>query len=567
MFGLKERRAETRTEERVNAKARTIGMILLMIALPVLIVFLTFRLQFRQLVDTDVMDMAQVARNLANSRGFVTSAVRPIALTIHKDAQTMPDMIHAPLYPMAMAVTLATNASDNRVFVTAALFFLLTIPVLYALTKAMFNQKAAYLTLFAYVTSTLMLGVLSTASAGPMLAFLFTSLCLAMFRFAQYAAPSEGNVPDRKRATRFAALVGFLAALCYLTDYLLLFAFLPVAAFVFLMGGPLRKQALGAFLIAFLVAAGPWWIRNMMVGVNPFFGLRTLEIGMVTSTYPGVSLYRSTTPHTTLGLLQELKLEVLRKMGLGMVNAYQQLSSLGTPYLMAFFIVGLFYSFRRTGVNAVRGFIIASFLCVMLFGSMFLLQTNTLAAFVPVLLGFAAAYFVRLVTDARFPTLVGRAIMTLAVIVFAVPMITRFSLVRAPQVPHQIESIVAAKVAPGVPVLTDRVSEMAWYGSRTSIWLPVTEKDIQNLDAIQKQGAVYLSRFIPSYGGTEFDVWKGFYGNAARGLNEGQFMKVSGKTLSGLALYRDMTEEETLPFRQNGALLFMRPEGVRSSAN
>lgn len=561
MFDTQEQSGRPATEERANAKARTIGMLIVAVVVPLLVIFLSYRLQFRQLVDTDAMDLAQVARNVAGNRGFVTSAVRPMALTIHKNPMDMPEMVQAPLFPVITALLLATNASDKRVFISAALFFLLTIPVLYALARAMFNQKVANLAAFAYVTSTLMLGVLTTASTGPLLAFLFTSLCLAMFRYAQAAADPES---DRKRLLRYAAVAGVLTALLYLTDYLLIFMLLPAIVFVYMVGGQRRMPGLTAFLIAFLVPAGLWWVRNTVVGVNPFLGLRSLEIAMGTTTYPGMSLYRSTVPHSMLGLLQEVKWEVPRKMGVGLVSAYQNLASLGTPFLMAFFIVGLFYSFRRVGVNAVRGFVLASFLCVMLFGSLFLLQSHILAAFAPAFLAFAAAYFIRILTDSPMSPIAGRAVMTLAVLVFAFPMVTRFVLVRpGAQNPHEVESVIARKVAAGVPVLTDRVFEMAWYGSRTSIWLPSTEKDIQNVDAAHKQGALYLSAQMPSYGGAEFTIWQGFYRSALQGLASDQLMKVSGETLNDFALYRDMTQEDIAPLVQRGALLFMRPEGVR----
>jgi len=571
VFGLKQRRAGPRTEEQANAKARKIGVFLLTFALPALIIFLAYRMQFRGLNDSNTMEMGQIARNIMNGKGFVSSSVRPLAIAISNDKTPnlirMPDVIQAPLYPLVLTLPLATGGTDKHVFITSVLFFFLTIPVLLALSRAMFNQRVAYFTLFAYAASILVIGAVVQAGPGTLLMFLFTSLCLALYRYVEAASPAKETAPDPKQVRRLAILTGILTALCYLADYMLLFMLVPVAVTVYLTGGEARKKGFAAFLVAFLVPAGAWWIRNLMVGVNPFFGLRILEIGMATTDFPGMSLYRHMTPQTTLGVLQQVKGEVLRKVVIGVMSTYQNLMNMGAPYLMAFFIAGLFYSFRRVGVNAVRGFLLAAFFCVMLFGSVFFMPATVLGAFLPVFLAFSAAFFIRLVTDARVPASLERLIIGAGVVVVGIPMVYTLAMVK-PGVPpsRQSESVTGRVVAGNTPLTTDRPFDLAWYSGRTCVWLPRTEDDVKKLEAIRKQGAIYLSSSMPRYSGTEFDIWQALYANAASrpvNTNGPEFMRITEGPLAGFALYRDLPPEQTQVLARNGNLLFMRPEGVR----
>lgn len=570
MFGTTEREPEARprSEGRVDSKAKQLVTLLLAVGIPLLVVLMLYRTQFRQVNDPDVMEMAVVARNIAAGRGFTTSVVRPLYVTLNKDVMHMPDMVHAPLYPYAMALVFGANASDNKVFATSALFFLLTLPLLYFLAKGMFNVRVARFTLFAYITSMFMMNMLVAAGPGTMVAFLFTALCLVLFRYAQHASGTAPEaVPDRKRTLLLAGGAGALMALCYLTDYMLIFAFLPVAAFVYLAGGRVRGTGILAFLIAFAIPALPWMLfHNLALTGHAVLGLRALEIGAGTTDHPGISIYRTTTPQTLLGVLQDVKGDLFRKVVQGVSNAYQSFPALGQPYLMPFFLVGLFYSFRRAGVNALRGMVLASFVLVLVCSSMFLMSTSSVAAFVPVVLAFAAAYFIRLLTDVNGPALVSRAVMVAAVALLVLPLVTTIVLARPPQTPgRELEADLSRRVQGGVPILTDRAFEVAWYSGRTSILLPLTETDVDNLSKVHPLKALYLSVSLhPSQRTAEnFDNWRVLYGNAYTAAAQGKFARLSAGPFKDFWLYRDLGREDVIKYMQGGGLLFTRPQATR----
>lgn len=573
MFGTKEREPDARPHaaERTDSKAKQLVTLVVAIGVPLLVVLLMLFTQFKQLNDPDVMEMAVVARNISAGHGFSTSAVRPLAVTLSKNVMHMPDMIHGPLYPYAMALVFGANAGDRKVFATSALFFLLTIPVLYALAKGMFNTRVARFTILAYVTSMFMMNMLVAAGTGTMLGFFFTAMCLVLFRYAQHVADATPEAPPNKRRTLIlAGGAGVLMALAYLTDYMIIFAIVPVAAYVYLAGGSERKRGLLSFLIGFAVPALPWMLlHNLALTGHAVLGLRALEIAAGTTEHSGLSIYRTTEPTTLLSVLQDTKGELFRKLAQGVANAYQSFPSLGQPYLMPFFLVGLFYSFRRAGVNALRGMVVASFLFVLVFASLFVFSTATVAAFVPIILAFSAAYFIRLVTDMKSPTIVIKGVMVAAVTLLILPLLTMLVLSRAPApADRSVETDLSRRIRKDTPILTDKAFEVAWYGNRTTIWLPVTEKDVENLNKVRTLKAIFLSADLhPSQRTAEnFDMWRVLYGQAYNSAVQGKFARLSTGPLRGFWLFRDMGRDDVIKYLEKGNLLFTRPDATRLPA-
>lgn len=583
MFGKAKRDEESRTDDRANANAKRIVVTLILaLGLPLLILWAVYARQFRQISDMDSMDMAQVARNVQSGNGFVTSVVRPLATTCKDGIVTgdkgarlvrMPDMVHPPLFIVAEAIVFAfgpsskSGASDNKALAVTALFFLLTIPVLYALAKGMFNARVGQLTVFAYVTSLFMTNMILSTGSATMAAFMFTLLCLAILRYAQEAQP-EAGVPNSRQVLIKAALCGAAFAGCYLTDYMLLFAFLPVAICVYVAGKREGKVGLAAFLVAFLIVAGPWMIRNTSLTGNPFFGLRALEIGMGTTAHPGYSLYRSTVPQSVLGLIQETKGDLGRKLLQGIQVSYGTLPVLGQPYLVAFFIVGLFYSFRRSGVNALRGMLIASLICVAIFGNLFMFQLGSMAAFAPIMLAFAAAFFVRLLTDSKAPDLVVKGVNALVAVLLMIPLAAALVVPNQQRAAeHKAEGVIAAVVVADTPILSDRAYELTWYGNRTSIWLPNTEKDVENLDKIYNLKAIYLSAGLsPAFRTSEdYSEWRDTYATIFSQAVQGKFARYELGVFKGFGLYAGIQDEQTVAMllQENRALLLLRDGGAR----
>ncbi|NMC81251.1 MAG: glycosyltransferase family 39 protein [Armatimonadetes bacterium] len=557
---------DVHSDDNFNVRAKRIAItIILAFVLPALVLGVVYKKQFQRITDPTAMDMAQLARNLGGGKGFTTYFIRPLQITKSKDIARMPDMVNPPLYPSFLAVVMAKSPSDKKVAAASMFFFWLTILPLFALTRRLFNVRVAQLTILAYVFSVMMIRMAVTGLPVTMAAFLFTTMCLAMYHLAQETAVDEDTPISTSKVARFSAFSGALYALCYLTDYNLLLALLPVLLFIWYVAGRVRKLAMTWFLIALVVVAGPWWFRNLRVTGNPFFGLKASEIAMGTTKHPGLSLYRDTNGSSMLGYIQDDKSGILKKLVVALDVAYQVVPVWGQQWLAAFFVVGLFYSFKRPGANAIRGMTFASLLLVTILSGVFTVQIGSLAVFAPVLIAFAAAYFVRMLTDANANRVVTNAVSALAVGIIILPFIIFAGTARSIPPRVGLEAEVAQVVGNNAIIVTDAALEMAWYGGKRAIWLPLTEKDFIALDEIRPVQAIYLTRQVAPGVRSEHDysTWSNVYWTFYTRGSRARFEAIEAGSLEGFQLYRDMPMEQKIAFLRSYAVLLMRPDAVK----
>jgi 4-amino-4-deoxy-L-arabinose transferase-like glycosyltransferase len=525
--------------------------------------------QTNRLGTESAMEIAQLSRNIAGGKGYTTNVIRPLALKFHKDIATMPDMTTPPLYPVVQAVFMARDASDKKAVSTSALFYLLTIPVLYLLARGMFNQNAAILAVVAY---TLSVGMVASALSGlplTMATFLLTWFLYACYRFAQTAMPANEDEPvDTRSLTKWGVLAGLLLSACYLTDYALLWVCIPALFFVWRNGGKAHRAAFLGFLVAFLVPTLAWMIRNYNVTGHAVYGLRALELGVGTKDYPGTSLYRGLTAPGILEILQGDKAILFRKALASANYLFNSLPNLGQPWLAPFFIVGLFYSFRRTGVNAVRRLLLWSMLFAVV-GSCTLLGSGvSLSSFIPVVLAFGAAFVVRLLTDARLPVFYSRIVSTAAVLAVAIPyLMLVYAAPTQKAMKPPVESVIASNVAPNVAIMTDRPVQMAWYGGKKAIVLPYTEDNFKDIDREQKLKVICLtSGLAPGAGlSPDWDPWKRMYYGVSRVLSDEKVVDVTEGTFQGFRTYRGVSPDVAREALVNGVIILSREGGMAKS--
>lgn len=570
MLGLRRRGAVSQDIVPAYDRSRTVGITLVLaLVLPLLalgVMYYKSVHQTNRLGTESAMEIAQLSRNIANGKGFTTNVIRPLALQRHKDIATMPDMTTPPLYPRVQAVFMARDSSDKRAVATSAFFYLLTIPVLYLLARGMFNQNAAILAVVAY---TLAVGMIASALSGlplTMATFLLTWFFYACFRFAQTARPADEDEPvDSRSLAKWGVLAGLLLSSCYLTDYALLWVCVPALFFVWRNGGSRHRAAFAGFLAAFLIPTLAWMIRNYNVTGHAVYGLRALELGVGTKDYPGSSLFRSVSAPTILEMIQNDKAVLLRKAVASANYLFNSLPNLGQPWLAPFFIVGLFYSFRRIGVNSIRRLLLWSMLFAVV-GSCTLLGSGvSLSAFIPTVLAFGAAFVVRLLTDARLPSFYSRVVSAVAVLAVSIPylmLVYATPTQKAPQAP--VESVIASNVAPDVAIMTDRPVQMAWYGGKKAIVLPYTEDNFKAIDKQLNIKVICLTNGLAPGAGlsSDWDPWKRMYYGVSRMIAEEKAVDVTEGTFKGFRTYRGVSPDVARAALTSGVIILSREGGM-----
>jgi hypothetical protein len=237
----------------------------------------------------------------------------------------------------------------------------------------------------------------------------------------------------------------------------------------------------------------PWCIRNFTLTGYPF-GFSWMEVFVDNGTLPGNGLWRmfSEDPDRAFGLRPLLRAEAL-----GLSNIMVNFSSFfGGIMLPALFFGGTFHVFKRRHCQWSRWFWFSGLVGLIFFNAMLIKlrpaetypHLNLLVALLPVLAGFGTAFLLVLINR-----------MTLSSAILAVPIFVVVCAVQAGPLGVRLFQRPSSAFAyppyfPPIFILTAswldkeeiQTSDVpwagAWYGSRTTVWLPMKRADFFELN-------------------------------------------------------------------------------------
>ena len=497
--------------EKSEIKLRSIVIGIVAAAVPLLLLFLYFRAFFTGLVAPEAMDLAQLGRNLM-SRGFSTSIIRPIALEGGVLPAALPDTTHGPLYPFVLALAFgAYGASDSVVAGISALFYLLTIPVIYILGRRMFGHNVGLVAAMAVAVNSLMLEYAASGLNITLYIFLASLSLLTYHKIASAQARAKdgsGPGPTAGLLVQFGALAGLL----YLAEPLFAFAAPFMLLAVAVLGGARRWRNLGIVTAALLVLTMPWMIRNGIVAGNPVLGGKSSELWMNTVSYPGTTGYRLDSSEVT-GSLSLFK-SVIRKVMLLTGSTVAIFPQVAGSWILAFFLPALLFRYSDAAANGTRRVLVWCFLGLVIAHVLFnASQTGTMAIFVslvPVMLVFAVSYLVHLMGQARLSR--GSHRFAVALIAFAVtyPLLSSMAFANfEDRMPGKSTAAELKRIsAPTDVVLSDQPWLVAWHADRRAIWVPITNKTTQKMrDQVKELRWLFMTPSIASMS----NDWRNLY--------------------------------------------------------
>jgi hypothetical protein len=464
--------------------------------------------EYRGLDDPEAMELAQLGRALARGEGFTTRCLRPVdagALSGGTFPERVPDLRHAPLYPLLAAagfalVRPAFGAAAFRYapeyMVLLPLGILLSIAAglaVYRLGLRLVSPRAALLAAAGYCVGDAVLGD-AAAGAGLPLATLCTA---AAFLAADRAARRLEGGGAFARALPALAAAGAACGLAFLTRYTL--AVLPAALAVFFGRRLTGRRAAAAAVVlgvALLVAA-PWVARNLAVCGRPL-GLAPHAVFNDTVFFGAHGFDRVLAPELAPPRAAfAIRAKLLHNLG-GVFDT--ALPALGNGIFMALFIVALFHPFAARGPAALRDAALTGLLllapCVALGPAA---GAGVLRVFLPYVVLVGTACFLDLVDrmelfDAGWEIVLGWLLVALA----ALPTVLRLAAPggRSPYPPYAPPYIAALcrMLDAGETLVTDIPWATAWYGDRRSLLLPdrVDALAAPPADA-ERIGGIYLA--------------------------------------------------------------------------
>ena len=478
--------------------------------------------EFRNFSNPEAMDQAQLARNVAEGRGFTTGFIRPLSL--HQVARQKgtadfglgaphPDVANAPLYPLALAglMKLAPfefgirNPAEFRSYQPELLIawfnqglLLLALGLTYRLGKRLFDGLVAW-TAVALLAGTELFWRFSISGLSTMLVLVLVlalANTLASLESGARAQPAQPGQPPQPpggvaELLFLALLAGALVALAGLTRYSLALLIVPVVVFLALsLTGGRRVAAIVVALVAFAGVLTPWLVRNYQLSGVPF-GVAGFAASEETERFPGQKLPRSLHPRdaaTPADLDKVAVGEYFDKLGVNLGRVIQDdLPKLGGNWVTGLFLAALLVRFRNPGLVRMRGFLVVALL--VLAAAQALGRThlstaspevngeNLLVALAPLVFVFGAGFFAMLLDqlDLQFPP-ARRLVIGVFVAICSLPLLLTFvgprktPVAYPPYYPPIIQEA-AGWLKPDEVLMSDMPWAVAWYGHRPCVWL------------------------------------------------------------------------------------------------
>lgn len=534
-----------------GAGARLARGLLILLALALLLVGYNWR-AFKNMAGQEAMDAAQLARNLAEGRGYTTRFIRPfsmhlvkrnkpaadqVALLADQDVYAIkgdaakgghPDLAQAPVYPLTLAALMKVlpfrysipekprpwwndgarfwrYQPDFLIAVFNQLVLLASVVLFYGLAKRLLDPKAAL------VAAALMLGTdllwrFSVSGLSTNLLILIF-VCLARVLVAFEASLQAGAPSSNARRHVLAAAAGVLVGLGGLTRYSFLWVALPVLGFVLLLGGAKRLGFAAVVAVAIAITVGPWGWRNVSWTGAPF-GTASYALIENTREFPGDRLQRSLEPKlrgVVLGAFWEKLTTNARPLVL------TELPRMGGTWLTALFAAGLLTGLAPLQAGRFRYFVLGA-LAVLALGQVLgktqlsedvpeINGENLLALLTPFVILYGVGFFWSVYEKLPAAWLEVRPFILGAFLFLGtLPLWLSFAPPRTipvaypPYYPPAIQNL-SKWVEPNDLTMSDIPWAVAWYANRQSLWLTLTPGgELFDINDYQKQiRLLYLS--------------------------------------------------------------------------
>lgn len=520
--------------------------------------------QFKGLATPSAMDQAQIARNLAEGRGFTTGYIRPVALGIMQqrqeantqvDLEKFPDFYQSPLNPWVnsfalrlikgdwkMSASDIVYAGDRMIAGTGILLFVLSVAVWFFVLSRLFDTRLALFACGAILLTDL-LWDFSLSGLPQMLVMLLFSLSILATLLAM-----EANLKEQLGmmiAWLIAAGIGF--GLMTLAHGLAVWIFLGWLVFAGLYFRPRGLAALAA-LAAFLLVLTPWMVRNYQVCGNPV-GLAFYDAFFAGS------------PENTYARTMEVAIggsgtSLQGKARNGLLLQVGQISSfLGLNVVAGAFFLALFHPFRSRKTFMFKWCILLMWFFAVIGMALYHpdgpVSANQMhVLFIPLFIGFGMAFLFVLWNRLELGSALLRIVFICAMLaVCAIPLVLRLSSGRPvpqiqwpPYVPPFI-GVLGTWFHEDELICSDMPWAVAWYAQRLSLLMPDSIKSFNHLHdySVTKQPirGLYLTpvtgneRFMGDIYKGRLREWAGIYSVWA-GLFRGQKPELTGFPLQSL---------------------------------
>lgn len=491
-----------------GAGARWLRWFVFVMALVALATIYNFR-GFKHFSNPEAMDAAQVARNLAEGKGFTTDFIRPAGIYYLKQKTgevrlngDHPDLANAPLYPWLLSWWMRVGGfvyevgnpdafeayqPEERIGWFNQFWLILAVLGTWCLASKLFDSYVGWIAAIVVAGSDLLwrysISGLSTC----------LMLCLMVLLGLILTAADRRSGKEDYPLLRLAGLAitaGAVTALLGLTRYGMLWMIIPVVAF-FSACFQNRGMVLGLLaLLGFGLSVAPWLARNHQLSGSPL-GTASMVIHENSMRFPGNTVTRLLNPE------HDASPRDIRQVGLGeywhkldenLPDIIQRdLPGLGGSWIIAFFLVGLLMTYRSRSLVRMRWFTVGSLVLLAVVQALgrtkwgqelAVSADDQMVVLLPFVAVFGVGLFSQFVSQMETTPMVKERIVAPGfVLIMCLPLIVKLvngeprRFAYPPYYPPVIQERGQWLDADEM-LMSDVPWATAWYGDRASVWIP-----------------------------------------------------------------------------------------------
>jgi len=489
---------------------------------------------FRGLNHEKGLEQAQIAREIARGNGFQSKVIRPLSLrqslenSENVSLTGFHDTYHAPLNPLINSIALNFSKDNfewdrketvyplDRVITGVSILFLLcSIGMAYLLITEIFDAKIGSVTVLLMLLCEMLWQFSQSGLPQMLMLFLFT--CASYFVFKALQSHINGNKP-----LLWLILCSGCFGLLSLAHWLAIWPFVGLLIFTALYFKP-RGVAAVLMLLIFLIIVSPWAIRNIKVTGTPLgSGYYSILGGMsVGEEY----IFRSYEPPEQNIFGNGFYTKVINTSIDQLNGLYAFLGSIAVAPL---FFLSLLHPFKRRAIADFRWCILAMWIFAVMGMALFGLPDKAFDSnqlhmlFVPLMTGYGLAFLSilwgRLGFSSNLPLIVNGHLV-LAIALSSVPMILGL----IPGIRHSFQSkdlttqalqisYIRDEVDPAQIVVSDDPWHVAWYGDRSSLWLPANPQQMLEIQYLTAQNGQPLAGVLLTRKSSDKPLRKMVYG-------------------------------------------------------
>jgi 4-amino-4-deoxy-L-arabinose transferase-like glycosyltransferase len=530
----------------VDAVLSSKGLILILLILAAILWYGYYSAHTTGILGSDDREYASIARNIVEGKGVVRDFVYPMEVQFFNKLP-IPEFMHPPGYPLLLAGFFKLfGISDRSALLPSYLSYFLLIVLFFLFATKHLDRNKAILATLILIFRREILDMSLVALSEAVYTFVFFGFFVVMAE-----AKSLKEI--------------FIGGLLLGASHLIrenIYPFLP-PLFVYLYFYPAipRWKKMLLFSAGFMIPIVPNLLRSLWATGSPFFSYGKFVFMTFTEKYPWVDIYRDIHNPSLSQFLIEEGNQFFAKYFSNLMTALKQIGFVTTPFLFAFFLVGMFTGKTHPFWKRAKLLFLALLISQIFFVSLITFTHRYFVSFVPLMVLFAVQGFftmaegalakIRVDENKRIRTfLVSFFLMILMVPAFyTVFRLNRpasldsknapFGFLVSREEAEKLNDFLRVHLKDEQIVWTDLYEVLAWEGNRFCGWLP---RKIEDLDQIQKKipvDAILLTSLRTPQMGPE---WNHLLIPAQR-LPQYRHVKFFiGKTLSAKLLIRDGKE-------------------------